>query len=119
MKGSVKESAVPAICIVATLLSGGAQAEDITELAEHLEACEPYIMQFEHPFTGGMMKREIVSVAGNECLYEEQMPGDMLLICRYGESLRKRAADAYRSGGGAVLGNVMNEAGCEMEPIEH
>lgn len=65
------------LCISATKIyaSGG--------LSNSLKTCTPYEETFEHPFTGEKMKRKIYGIQNNKCYYQETMPGNMVMECRY------------------------------------
>ncbi|TDT38446.1 hypothetical protein DES49_2420 [Halospina denitrificans] len=95
--------------------SGLVQAQTTRNLANHLVMCEPFTMSFEHPFDGEMKKREVKGLRGGKCLYEEEMPNNTRLVCRFSEELRKKAANAYRQGGNRPLQEIMDEADCDIE----
>jgi hypothetical protein len=69
----------------------------LPELADKLETCEPFTQTFVHPLMGGEMERRIIGLEGSDCIYQETMPNDGLMECRYSEELRISAAKYYRA----------------------
>ena len=63
---------------------------------EKLDACEAFSCEFEHPFTGDKLKKEILGLVDDKCKYTEQMPNSGKLDCQYSESLRKAVAQYTR-----------------------
>ena len=41
---------------------------------DKLDACEPFSCEFEHPFTGEMMEKELIGLVNGKCQYTEEMP---------------------------------------------
>jgi hypothetical protein len=66
------------------------------EFPEKLEKGEAYSSTFIHPMTKEVLKREIVGMEGDKCVYIEEMPNDGKMICKFSESERKAAAQYYR-----------------------
>ena len=62
---------------------------------DKLETCAKYKCQFNHPFTGETMEKEILGVIDGKCNYVEQMPNNGKMECKYTESMRKAAAKYY------------------------
>ena len=63
---------------------------------DKLDACESFSCEFEHPFTGEMMEKEVVGLVNGKCQYTEEMPNNGRMDCEYSESLRKAVAQYYR-----------------------
>ena len=63
---------------------------------DKLDACEPFSCEFEHPFTGEMMEKEVIGLVNGKCQYTEEMPNNGRMDCEYTESMRKAAAQYYR-----------------------
>lgn len=66
------------------------------DFTENLRKCEPYSCSFKHPFTGGMMKRQIVGLKNNVCQYVEEMPNNGKMECLYPLERLDAVADAYK-----------------------
>ena len=69
----------------------------LPELADKLETCESFTQTFIHPMMGGEMERRVIGMDGSDCIYQETMPNNGLMECRYPEELRKSAAQYYRA----------------------
>ena len=76
-------------------LSDEAAAE--IAFASDLRNCTPRKMTFTHLLTGEKLEKEIVGLMDEKCIYEEQMPNDGLMKCRYDESRRAEAAKYYEA----------------------
>jgi len=63
---------------------------------EKLILCEPFLCEFEHPFTGEMMKREIAGLIDGKCQTTEEAPGNSTINCKYTKDLRKKAAEHHK-----------------------
>ena len=63
---------------------------------DKLDACEPFSCEFEHPFTGEMMEKEVTGLVNGKCQYTEEMPNNGRMDCEYTESMRKAVAQYYR-----------------------
>lgn len=63
---------------------------------DKLDACEPFSCEFQHPFTGEMMEKEVIGLVNGKCQYTEEMPNNGRMDCEYTESMRKAAAQYYR-----------------------
>lgn len=66
------------------------------EFIDKLERGVPYVGTFKHPFTGETLKREIIGIEGDKCVYIEEMPGGGRMECRYSESQRGAVAKYYK-----------------------
>ena len=60
-----------------------------------LRACKPYVCEYVHPFTGELMNREIKGLTDGNCIQEEELPGNLLMICNFDKSLRMAVAQYY------------------------
>lgn len=65
-------------------------------LPEKLDSCEKFACEIEHPFSGEMVKREIVGLKNSKCEYKEEMPNGGEMNCQYPLELRKAVAQYYR-----------------------
>jgi hypothetical protein len=63
---------------------------------DKLDACEQFSCEFEHPFTGEMMGKEVIGLVDSKCQYTEEMPNNGRMDCEYSESLRKAVAQYHR-----------------------
>ena len=82
---------------LARAAGGRPPAVECAELADRLEACQPYRCAFTHPFTGARMQREVKGMAAGKCVYEEQMPGRGRMGCHYTPQQARAVARYYRS----------------------
>jgi hypothetical protein len=65
-------------------------------LSTYLKQCTPYTDIFTHPFTGEELNREVVGLnADGLCEYNEEMPNDGLMECKFSEQTRKVMAQYY------------------------
>lgn len=72
-------------------------ATECSEYADRLDTCAAYECSFTHPFTGKPMKKSIIGLEPDgKCLTHEQMPGNMMMKCRFEEGYRKEVADYIR-----------------------
>lgn len=62
---------------------------------EMLDNCQASITKFKHPFTWEMMKKEIVGISNNKCIYIEEMPNNGKMTCSYNDIERRIAAQFY------------------------
>ena len=72
------------------LVAGSAMADECDGYALHLKTCEPFVCKFKHPFTGKMMKKQIVGTFDGKCKTTEEMPNKGKLVCNL--STKARAA---------------------------
>ncbi len=72
------------------------EVSDCDVFPDKLDACEPFICNFEHPFTSELMKKEIIGLKDGKCQYTEEMPNNGRMDCEYTESLRKAIAQYYK-----------------------
>jgi len=66
------------------------------EFTDKLEKCESYSATFKHPLTYEVLRREIVCIEGDKCVYIEEMPDGCRMICKFSESERITIAQYYR-----------------------
>ncbi|MEJ1366190.1 MAG: hypothetical protein RPU52_13970 [Candidatus Sedimenticola sp. (ex Thyasira tokunagai)] len=85
------------LAITLFALQSQAVAAECEKYADKLEACEPYECSFKHPFSGKAMVKKIIGpTPDGNCLTHEQMPGNMVMECRFSESYRKETAEYIR-----------------------
>ncbi|WP_234571285.1 hypothetical protein [Rhodohalobacter sp. 614A] len=77
------------------------QQEKLIELADNLETCSAFTQEFEHPFTGDTLERNITKTSDAECTLTESMPNGFLMTCTFSEAARKSVASYYRDLSGA------------------
>ncbi|MFA6533699.1 MAG: hypothetical protein WCT37_00840 [Patescibacteria group bacterium] len=70
--------------------------EECSLRGEKLENCEVYTCYYTHPFTKTKEKVEILGYIAGKCLYKEEMPGGIMMECKYNTALRKEVAQFYR-----------------------
>jgi len=63
---------------------------------DKLDTCEVFSCDFEHPFTGEQMNKEITELKNGICKITEQMPNNGQMDCAYSISLRKAIAQYHR-----------------------
>lgn len=63
---------------------------------DKLDACTRYKCEFEHPFNGELMEKEILGIVDGKCNYVEEMPNNGKMECKYTESLRRAVAQYYQ-----------------------
>ena len=66
------------------------------EFPDKLEKCESYSSTFKHPLTNDVLRREIVGIEGDKCVYIEEMPNGGMMICKFSDSERRVVAQYYR-----------------------
>ncbi|MGD2085932.1 MAG: hypothetical protein PVH61_07095 [Candidatus Aminicenantes bacterium] len=66
------------------------------EFPDKLEKCEPYSSTFKHPLTNEVLRREIVGIEGDKCVYIEEMPNGGMMICKFSDNQRRVVAQYYR-----------------------
>lgn len=86
------------------------------DFANKLEACEVFTCNFKHPFTGEIIKREIIGRLSEDCQYNE---GNM--NCLLKEPTRMAVAEFYRASTGTSsesnpLEEALNNGECEISP---
>ena len=67
-----------------------------SEFSENLKSCSSFECFFNHPFTNTEMKREILSMKDGHCLYEEEMPNDSYMSCRFPIENLEDISDYYK-----------------------
>jgi hypothetical protein len=83
----------------------GAPAETMvrcTALPAALRACTPVQCTQPHPLANFTIHHEILGMDGDACVYNQSMPSDMMMRCRFSESGRAEYAaeiGAYQSSG--------------------
>jgi hypothetical protein len=51
------------------------------EFIQKLKSCEQFACEFVHPLTQWVMKKKIMWMSGELCLYNEEMPNQMYMEC--------------------------------------
>ncbi len=69
--------------------------ENCQEFHTKLANAEPYSCTYAHPITKEKMKREIKGMVDGKCLYEEQMPNNGLMVCKYSKKQLKSVSEYY------------------------
>ena len=85
------------------------------DFLDNLELCKPFSCMFRHPFTGEMMKKEIIGLVDDKCSYTEEMPNNGRMNCEYTEDLRKAIVQYQRDiiGAGSIGTRVEADLGDE------
>ena len=84
------------LVLLSLICASSVLAEDCDIFPDKLAVCEPFRCQFQHPFTGETLNKEIKGMIDGKCLYIEEMPNHGLMKCQYNEQQQKAVATYYK-----------------------
>jgi|GEM_PF-2550714 hypothetical protein len=75
--------------------SWSVESGDCADFITALNTCSEFSCTFEHPMTGDELEKRVLGYDEDLCVYEEEMPNNMMMTCNYPNSHLGAVAKYY------------------------